>query len=270
MDHYALIGNPIHHSRSPDIHRLFAEQTGQSLIYTAIQVSPLQLATTLDDFQSHQGRGLNVTAPLKTLACPLVHHLSPRAKLAGAINTITFQPDGTRLGDNTDGVGLIRDITLNQKVSLNDATILLLGAGGAAHGILAAILDEQPAQVTLANRTVSKAQQLAATVASTSLIQVSAWPTTATQTFDIIINATSPTDADFRLPAGFLTPDTYCYDLVYGKLPTPFLRWARKQGCERYNDGLGMLVEQAAESFYIWRQVRPDPVPVLNWLKTAL
>ena len=263
MDYYSVIGNPIQQSLSPQIHRLFAEQTHQVLTYTAIQVESGQLAATLGDLQSRQWRGLNITAPLKELAYPLADSLSPRATLAKAINTIHFQPDGTRFGDNTDGVGLIRDITLNQNVSLKNKAILVLGAGGAVRGVLPAILAEDPSQVVIANRTPEKAEQLASEFPS---IKAIAWSALTTQSFDIVINGTSPA-TDFALPPKLLNSGAYCYDMVYGGDLTPFLRWARAQGCELYSDGLGMLVEQAAESFYIWRQIRPDTRPVLAFLR---
>jgi shikimate dehydrogenase len=258
MHHYAVLGNPISHSKSPLIHRLFAEQTNQSLTYNAILVEPGNLAPTLNHFQSQQGHGINITHPFKQEATQLVNKLSDRATQANAINTIIFNEDGTRWGDNTDGIGLIRDLVNHHRVTISDRRILILGAGGAARGIIGAILAESPAQLMIANRTESKAIALADTF-QTKLITASPFSSLKHHTFDIVINATSASlhHASFELPNSLINENSYCYDLAYGKGLTPFLTWAKQQGAT-YHDGIGMLIEQAAESFFLWRKVRPD------------
>jgi shikimate dehydrogenase len=269
MDCYGVIGNPIQHSKSPLIHRLFAEQTHQDLFYSAILVPPDQLVSTLNDFQSQKGRGLNVTAPFKQPAFALVDHVSPRALRAKAVNTICFDADGKRFGDNTDGAGLIRDITLNQKISLKNKSILLLGAGGAVSGVLEAVLNEQPAAVTIANRTEEKALALVDAFSDCTNIGCLAWSALSTCAFDVVINGTSAGlhEIELELPNDILNSGAYCYDMVYGVGVTAFYSWVRAQNSASYSDGLGMLVEQAAESFYIWRKIRPNTQAVLAFLR---
>jgi shikimate dehydrogenase len=269
MDCYGVIGNPIQHSKSPLIHRLFAEQTHQDLIYNAIFTPIDQLAATLSNFQSQKGRGLNITAPFKQSAFALVDALSPRALRAKAVNTIQFGDDGLRFGDNTDGVGLIRDVTLNQKISLKNKSVLVLGAGGAVSGVLEAVLNEQPALVTIANRTEAKARVLTEAFSDCLNIRCLAWSGLSTEAFDVVINGTSAGlhEADLKLPNEILNLGAYCYDMVYGVGVTAFYSWVRAQNSAVYSDGLGMLVEQAAESFYIWRQIRPNTQAVLAFLR---
>jgi shikimate dehydrogenase len=269
MDRYGVVGNPIQHSKSPLIHRLFAEATHQALTYEAILVESNQLAPAFSDFQSNNGHGLNITAPFKEIAYTLVDSVSPYAQRAKAINTIRFNPDGTRFGDNTDGTGLIRDITLNQNISLKNKSILLLGAGGAIRGVLGAVLNENPTKVTIANRTEQKAHALAEEFAGSGQLQGAAFATLSGHTFDIVINGTSPDlpHIDFDLPLNILNSGAYCYDMVYGVGVTAFYSWVRAQNGAVYSDGLGMLVEQAAESFYIWRQIRPNTQVVLDFLR---
>jgi shikimate dehydrogenase len=271
MDCYGVIGNPIQHSKSPLIHRLFAEQTHQDLLYSAILAPLDQLASTLNHFQSQKGRGLNITAPFKQAAFALVDAVSPRALRARAVNAIRFDVDGVRFGDNTDGVGLIRDVTLNQQISLKNKSVLVLGAGGAVSGVLEAILNEQPAIVTLANRTEAKALALAVAFSEWTNIRCLPWPALSAHVFDVVINGTSAGlhETGLELPNDILNSGAYCYDMVYGVGVTAFYSWVRAQNGAVYSDGLGMLVEQAAESFYIWRQIRPNTQAVLAFLRES-
>ncbi|WP_166570466.1 shikimate dehydrogenase [Pseudomonas sp. R5(2019)] len=271
MDRYVVFGNPIGHSKSPLIHRLFAEQTGQQLVYET-QLAPL------DDFDGcaraffQQGRGANVTVPFKEDAFRLCDELTPRAQRAGAVNTLSKQADGRLLGDNTDGAGLVRDLTVNAGVSLSGKRILLLGAGGAVRGVLEPILKENPASLVIANRTVEKAEALAHLFADLGPVSASGFGWLQ-ESVDVIINATSASLAGELPPiaSSLIQPGhTVCYDMMYGKEPTPFCRWASEQGAALVIDGLGMLTEQAAEAFALWRGVRPDTAPVLAELRRQL
>jgi shikimate dehydrogenase len=272
LDRYAVIGNPIAHSKSPRIHTLYAAQTGQALHYDAL-LGPLDgFAACVDAFRAAGGRGLNVTVPFKLEAYAYATHLTPRAQAAGAVNTLAF--NGTEvLGDNTDGAGILRDITVNQGSPVAGKRVLLLGAGGAARGTVLPLLDAAPASVFIANRTASKAQKLAQGFSRAELcIHAGGFADLAGQQFDVVINATSASlsDAAPDLPAGLYAPGALAYDMMYGKGDTPFMQAARAQGAARLSDGLGMLVEQAAESFALWRGVRPDTAPVLAELRAAL
>ena len=275
MDRYAVIGNPIGHSKSPRIHAAFAAQTGQQLSYEAL-LAPLDgFAATVREFQAAGGRGMNVTVPFKLEAFDLADRLTPRAQAAGAVNTLAFGADGT-LGDNTDGAGILRDITVNLGFAVTGRRVLLLGAGGAARGTVLPLLDARPASLTIANRTAAKAAELADEFAGAGASPVA--PTgcglaqLAGQQFDLVINATSASlsDAAPDLPAGLYAPGSLAYDMMYGKGETPFLAAARQQGAACLADGLGMLVEQAAESFFLWRGVRPETAPVLADLRASL
>lgn len=273
MDRYAVIGNPIGHSKSPRIHAAFAAQTGQQLSYEAL-LAPLDgFVATVQGFQAAGGRGMNVTVPFKLEAFDLADRLTPRAQAAGAVNTLAFGADGT-LGDNTDGAGILRDITVNLGFAVAGRRVLLLGAGGAARGTVLPLLDAQPASLTIANRTASKAAELADEFATAGAIAPTGCGLAqlAGQQFDLVINATSASlsDAAPDLPAGLYAPGSLAYDMMYGKGETPFLAAARQQGAARLADGLGMLVEQAAESFFLWRGVRPETAPVLAELRAAL
>lgn len=271
MDRYVVFGNPIGHSKSPMIHRLFAEQTAQQLDYST-SLAPL------DDFSAFardfflEGRGANVTVPFKEEAFRLADSLSPRAQRAGAVNTLSKLADGTLLGDNTDGAGLVRDLTVNAGFSLRAKRILLLGAGGAVRGALEPLLAEQPASVIIANRTVEKAELLAELFADLGPVSASGFDWLR-EPVDLIINATSASlSGDVPPIAGSLIEPgkTLCYDMMYGKEPTAFCRWATQQGAGVSMDGLGMLAEQAAEAFFLWRGVRPDTAPVLAELRRQL
>ncbi|WP_295472010.1 shikimate dehydrogenase [uncultured Pseudomonas sp.] len=271
MDHYVVFGNPIGHSKSPLIHSLFAEQTGQALDYrTAL--------APLDDFAAFAraffatGRGANVTVPFKEQAFALADRLTERARRAGAVNTLARQADGTLLGDNTDGAGLVRDLTVNAGLSLRGKRILVLGAGGAVRGALEPLLAEGPAVVTIANRTLEKAEQLVQEFADLGPLSASGFDWLE-EPVEVIINATSASLSGERPPiaASLIQPGmTFCYDMMYAKEPTTFCRWAAEQGALQAMDGLGMLVEQAAEAFELWRGVRPDSAPVLAELRRQL
>ena len=271
MDQYVVFGNPIGHSKSPLIHRLFADQTGQQLEYST-------LLAPLDDFSMcaqgffKQGLGANVTVPFKEEAYRLVDSLTPRARRAGAVNTLSKLADGTLQGDNTDGAGLVRDLTVNAGVQLTGKRILLLGAGGAVRGVLEPLLAHNPASLVIANRTVEKAEQLAREFADLGPVAASgvSW---LQEPVDLIINATSASLAGELPPiaASLIEPGrTVCYDMMYGKEPTPFCRWASEHKAAKVLDGLGMLAEQAGEAFFIWRGVRPDTAPVLDELRRQL
>lgn len=272
LDHYVVIGNPVAHSKSPYIHAAFAAQTGQMLDYQRL-LAPLDgFAASVQIFRLQGGKGANVTVPFKLDACVLATELTTRAAAAGAVNTLRFDGDKI-LGDNTDGVGLVTDIVRNAGVPLQGKRVLLLGAGGAARGSLLPLLEQLPAELVIANRTLSKAQELQQLAQQYQpQIPVSAQTFTDVEGhFDVIINATSASLHDDVPPlAGSLFDTaTLAYDLMYDAQPTAFLRFAATHGAQ-CRDGLGMLVEQAAEAFFIWRGVRPDTLTVLADLRQAL
>jgi shikimate dehydrogenase len=269
MDRYAVMGNPIAHSKSPRIHTLFAEQTQQDLEYTAILVELDGFEDAVAGFQANGGKGLNITVPFKEAAWALAHTRSPRAERAGAVNTLVLDPSGRHFGDNTDGAGLVRDLVSNHGVALQDRRVLLVGAGGAARGVLQPLLNEAPALLIIANRTPDKAVELARSFCELGRIEGCGLDDLEGHSFDIIINATAASLAGEvpALPGNIVTADSWCYDMMYGDQPTAFMNWSRTQGAAQVLDGLGMLVEQAAESFYLWRQVRPDTRPVIEALR---
>lgn len=275
-DEYAVMGNPIAHSKSPAIHSEFARQTRQSIRYRAIQVDPGGFDQAVGNFFASGGKGLNITVPFKQEAWKLVDQLSERARLAGAVNTIKPETDGKLLGDNTDGIGLVRDLKNNLSVDLSNQRILLLGAGGAARGVLSPLLEEQPQQLLIANRTGSRATELAEQFYKSAhkkdLIQGTGFDELEGEIFDIVINATSASLGGElpAIPAETVGKACMVYDMMYGKELTPFLVWAQKQGAQQISDGLGMLVEQAAESFYIWRKVKPETQPVIQLIRENL
>ncbi|MDR2240433.1 MAG: shikimate dehydrogenase [Zoogloeaceae bacterium] len=269
-DRYAVIGNPIAHSKSPRIHALFAELTAQDMRYEAILAPADGFAAAARAFLDAGGRGMNVTVPFKLAAHALADTRSSRAEAAGAVNTLIFSPAGIH-GDNTDGAGLVADLTRNLATPLAGRRILLLGAGGAARGALLPLLAQQPAHLHLANRTADKARALRTAFAARAgvcRLQAGGFDALAGQQFDLVINATAASLADEAppLPDGLYAPDSLAYDMMYGR-ETPFLIAARAQGAARLADGLGMLVEQAAESFFLWRGVRPPTAPVLARLR---
>lgn len=264
------MGYPVAHSKSPHIHRLFAHQTGQHLSYEAMLVEVDGFAAALRQFRLQGGRGVNVTVPFKQDAWRCMHQRSDRAERAGAVNTVSFQSDGSYLGDNTDGVGLVRDLTINHGVRLSAARVLLLGAGGAVRGVLEPILEQAPARLVIANRTVAKAQQLAQEFSPLGDLDGCGFDQLDGAAFDIVVNgsAASLHGELPSLPDDLLRPNACCYDMMYGRRPTPFMAWAIEHGAGKSIDGLGMLVEQAAESFYLWRHVRPQTGPVIAALRT--
>lgn len=266
VDRYGVMGYPVSHSRSPVIHRLFAIQTRQNLQYELLQVAPDKLDSAVRQFGRTGGKGLNITVPHKSAVTALVDQLSERATKAGAVNTLAFQ-DGEIFGDNTDGIGLMRDLTRNLNLQLRDANVLILGAGGATRGILGPLLAAQPASVTIANRTLAKARELAELFASSGNVAACRFKDVpAAVEYSLLINATS---AGLHgeappYPEAAVKTDTFCYDLSYGLTQTPFTQWALRQGARRSIMGWGMLVEQAAESFHLWRGIRPDTALVLK------
>jgi shikimate dehydrogenase len=268
IDAYAVFGHPITHSKSPRIHGLFAEQTGQQLNYVAEDVNGDQFVRCAGDFFRQGGKGLNCTVPLKELACKFADRLTDRARLGKAVNTLTLQTDGSILGDNTDGIGLINDLTVNHGISLDQRRILILGAGGATRGILAPILTQHPATIVIANRTVEKAVTIANEFAELGEVRGCDYPSLNQQSFDLIINATSASLSNQLppLPEGLLAENGSCYDLAYGNLPTTFVKWGIYHQAEKSLDGLGMLVEQAAEAFLLWRGIRPETVNIIAQL----
>lgn len=270
QDQYGVMGNPITHSKSPQIHTLFAQQTHQHLAYSAIHVDLGGFAQAVGNFDASGGKGLNITVPFKQEAYALVDEHSARAERAGAVNTIKFEKN-RRYGDNTDGVGLVNDLTQNHRIEMRGKRILLMGAGGAARGVLAPLLECSPAQLVIANRTPDKAVELAAAFADMGKVRGCGYHELDDQRFDIVINATAASlQGELPpLPETLLADNAVCYDMMYGKL-TPFMEWARAHGAAQVLDGLGMLVEQAAESFYLWRGVRPQTAPVIALLRSEL
>lgn len=270
MDHYAVFGNPIGHSRSPFIHQQFASQTQQNLDYHTIEAPLDGFADTTAEFFNGAGKGANVTVPFKEQAFEICEKVSERAQKAGAVNTLIKTESGEVHGDNTDGIGLVRDL-LNNKVKLVDSNILLLGAGGAARGVILPLLEQNPAKLVLSNRTIEKAEHLAEVFDHKDLTTT---PLDELQkhSFDVIINATSAGLSGHipKLPSDCLSTETVCYDMVYLNAVTPFNQWAQDNGVKTTLDGLGMLVEQAAVSFSLWRGVTPDTTPVLQALRGML
>jgi shikimate dehydrogenase len=262
-DRYAVIGHPVAHSKSPWIHAEFARQTGQDLTYGRIEAPPDGFARAVDAFRAEGGRGANVTLPFKREAFRYATRLTARARTAEAVNTLVFG-DGEVEGDNTDGAGLLRDVTVNLGRALTGLRVLLMGAGGAAQGVLAPLAQAKPARLVIANRTAAKARVLAERYGAAS---GGGYEDLRGQTFDVLVNATSAglVDAAPSLPAGVFAANALAYDMVYGR-DTPFLALARAAGASAH-DGSGMLVEQAAESFQLWRGVRPDTAPVLAALR---
>jgi shikimate dehydrogenase len=272
MFRYAVFGNPIAHSKSPLIHTAFAQQTHQSIQYEAIlvDIQPGEFAKAVQTFQDQGGNGFNITVPFKQAAFDLADQRTPRAQLAGAVNTMWFDDHGRRMGDNTDGIGILRDLRDNHGLSIHERRLLILGAGGAVRGVLEPLLKESPALCVIANRTLAKAQELVELFAPLGKnVTACSYDALTGQSFDLIINGTS-TSLHGELPPlsdGILVKQGWAYDMMYANEPTVFMQWALAQGAERALDGLGMLVEQAAEAFYIWRGIRPDTAPVIAQLR---
>ena len=273
-DQYAVFGNPIAHSKSPAIHALFAEQTGQQMEYRAILAPIDGFEQAVREFAAAGGKGINITVPFKQAAFALASRLSPRAERAGAVNTFVIHNSDEYFGDNTDGIGLARDLIRNHGLTLSGKRILLLGAGGAVRGALEALLGNRPQQLTIANRTVEKAIQLADDFADLGNINGLGFDDLAAMQFDLIINGTSASLKGEMpsVPASVIHADTFCYDMMYAAEPTVFMQWAANHGAVAANisDGLGMLVEQAAESFKLWRGVEPQTRPVIEAIRASL
>jgi len=271
-DEYALLGHPVSHSRSPFIHARFAADTGEDLRYHAVDVPPGRFPAALRALRARGARGANVTVPFKQEAYTLAEELTERARRAGAVNTLSFEPGGPIVGDNTDGVGLLRDLKVNHEIELVARSVLLIGAGGAARGVLDPLLAEHPARVVIVNRTQARAVRLAARYASLGDLRARSFAALVGERFDLIINASAASIAGQLppLPDALLASSACCYDLMYAARATPFVTWARVQGAAQALDGLGMLVEQAAESFHCWRGVRPRTAPVIVALAAEL
>ena len=283
MDQYAVFGNPVAQSQSPVIHQQFAMQTQQSMRYDKQLVEPDAFSSAATNF-FQSGKGLNITAPFKLDAYAFADQLSARARVAGAVNTLIKQDDGQIIGDNTDGVGLVADLKNNLSWPIKDKRILIIGAGGAVRGVLKPLLDEKPREILIYNRSAEKAQSLATAFSAfgickciteaqlNALLEQSG---KSTQHMDLIINGTSASLSN-ELPAlpalilNQLVNGAFCYDMVYAKTPTFFLQHCARYGAQSIADGLGMLVEQAAESFYLWRNVRPQTQSVIDHLRRNL
>jgi shikimate dehydrogenase len=266
-DRYAVIGNPVAHSKSPWIHAEFARATRQDIEYLRIEAPLDGFVRTVEELRSANGRGANVTLPFKEAAYRYCDELSPGARLAEAVNTLAFAPTGTR-GENTDGSGLLRDLTVNLGFSIRDRVILVLGAGGAARGLLGPLAGAGATQIVIANRTVAKAQELAQRF-SASTVEACGFDALAGRDFDFVINATSAGMDGYAppIPTSVFRKGALAYELVYGR-ETPFLALARGCGAA-IADGTGMLVEQAADSFFLWRGIRPQTAPVIAALRAA-
>lgn len=272
IDHYAVFGNPISHSRSPQIHTLFAAQTKQSLIYSAVLAEIGEFDQAVHDFLQHNGKGLNVTVPFKEDAWRCATKHSIRALRAGAVNTLKLEDNGDLFGDTTDGTGLVSDLLKNHNVQIKDKDVLIIGAGGAVRGVLEALLEQQPASLLITNRTTRKAVQLAKEFADLGNINGCGLDEINEASFDIVINGTSAS-LQGKLPP---LPDTIfnnnacSYDMMYASGATPFMQWSAQCGVKNIFDGLGMLVEQAAESFFIWRGVKPETKTVIENIRKSL
>lgn len=275
MDSYVVIGNPVSHSKSPEIHSLFANQTGQQLEYSALFAELDKFEETAAHFFSSGGKGANVTLPFKEEAFRLADDLSTEAEFAGAVNTLSVDNTGGLRGHNTDGIGLVTDICVNHGGSLANKNVLVLGAGGAARGILQPLMKQEPAVLTIANRTASKAEALAEIVLSAGSLPTEVngcgYIGLGGRKYDWIFNATSASLQGEVPPIStfLLSEEAWCYDLMYGKGQTPFCQWANEAGAKKSMDGLGMLVEQAAESFLTWRGVRPETAEVIKLLRAG-
>lgn len=266
MDRYAVIGHPVAHSRSPDIHAAFARQCGQQLEYLRLAAPLDGFAQAVAAFRSRGGLGLNVTVPFKEQAFALAGSRSPRATSAGAANFLRFDAGAVHC-DNTDGIGLVRDVRDNLGVAIGGARVLVVGAGGAARGAIGPLLEERPAVLHVVNRTHARAEELARAFAG---VRALAFAELQGERFDIVINATSASLAGEALPLGAVyAPGALAYDMMYGAQPTPFMAHASREGA-RAADGLGMLVEQAAESFLLWRGVRPESRPVIGDMRAEM
>ena len=268
-DRYAVIGNPIEHSKSPQIHTAFAKQESTQIHYEKILAAEDGFIDSVNQFKQQHGLGLNVTVPFKIQAYRHCVDLTPQAKAAKAVNTISFNRAGEWLGANTDGIGLLRDLTKNINCALTNKNILILGAGGACRGILLPLLEESPTNLMIANRTVEKAQQLAGEFTSVGKVSACGYHDLEDQSFDIILNATSSSLSNEvpPIPTQAIGNNCLCYDLMYSDKDTAFMLWAKQHKATNVSDGLGMLIEQAAASYFIWRGFKPDTSKIFNLLR---
>jgi shikimate dehydrogenase len=269
MDKYAVIGNPIEHSKSPEIHRAFAKQTGEPVEYDRILGNREDFSGDVRRFLSEGGQGLNVTVPFKEQAWRLADELSQRAHTAGAVNTLIRLENNQLRGDNTDGAGLVRDLTVNQGFRLQGKRLLMLGAGGAVRGVIRPLLEQHPKRIIIANRTASKAYSLANGMAGYGQVAGCGLEELEGMQFDLIINGTSAGLAGEVpvIPDSVLAKGGWCYDMLYSNQATAFQTWGNEHKAARSLDGLGMLVEQAAESFRLWRGILPETSPVIAMLR---
>ena len=272
LDRYAVFGNPIKHSKSPQIHQQFASQCGQSLSYSAELAEIGQFEQAIRQFIDNGGKGMNVTVPFKEDAWQLADNRSERAQRAGAVNTLMLKADGSLYGDTTDGAGLVNDLLKNHGVEQKEKDILIIGAGGAVRGVLEEILLQQPDSLVITNRTKAKAVQLAEDFASLGNISGCGLDEIGGRDFDIVINGTSASlQGELPpLPASIFRTGACSYDMMYAARPTPFMQWSAENGAGQVFDGLGMLVEQAAESFYIWRGIKPETTEVITAIRDSL
>ncbi|MFT6791066.1 MAG: shikimate dehydrogenase, partial [Cellvibrionaceae bacterium] len=268
VEHYAVFGNPIAHSKSPRLQQAFAQQTHQAMEYSAVCIPLDDFAVSVHNFFNDGGKGLNITVPFKQQAFELAQVLTPRAQLAGAVNTLFLDKDQRLAGDNTDGVGLITDLIDRLNWPITHKRLLILGAGGAVRGILQPIIEENPSMIVIANRTVEKARELVKIFSEKFSIQAVTYRDIPRYRFDLVLNGTSASLAGDLppVPDKVIGEHSRCYDMVYGKQRTPFLQWASDCGARCLSDGLGMLVAQGAESFTIWRRRRPDIEPVIEMI----
>ncbi|MBV2091246.1 MAG: shikimate dehydrogenase [Candidatus Thiodiazotropha sp. (ex Ctena orbiculata)] len=269
MDKYAVIGNPIAHSKSPEIHTAFASQTGEAVTYERILGDKQNFAADVRRFMAEGGQGLNVTVPFKEEAWRLADELSDRAHTAGAVNTLIRLDNNLLRGDNTDGVGLVRDLMVNQGFRMADKRILMLGAGGAVRGVMRPLLEQKPKRIIIANRTASKAYTLASVLTNYGQVAGCGLEELQGMQFDLIINGTAAgLEGEVpKIPDDILAKGGWCYDMLYSNQATPFQIWGKAHHAARSLDGLGMLVEQAAESFRLWRSILPETPPVITMLR---
>jgi len=267
---YAVVGDPIAHSKSPQIHQMFAKQTGEAITYLKEQVDEADFDQYVRVFFAQGGGGLNVTLPHKEAAFSLAKQTTVQAQLAKAANTLWMNEKAVLCADNTDGAGIVRDLSINNDITLTGKRILMLGAGGAARGALASLIGVNPDRILVLNRTLSRAQLMQQDFESAYQLEVADFDEKPQYSFDVIINATSASISGTvpQIDSGYLSESTCCYDMMYADEPTPFMEWGRSNGAGKVLDGLGMLVEQAAESFSIWRGVRPDTGPVIQALRS--
>jgi shikimate dehydrogenase len=264
-DQYGVVGHPISHSWSPFIHGLFAKQTDQSLVYRLYDIAPEDFRVQVLEFFTRGGRGLNVTVPHKEAAAELANELTVRADRAGAVNTLIMNAEHNLLGDNTDGHGLVTDMRKNLGMTITNQRVLILGAGGATRGVVEPLMSLGPTEVVIANRTTDRAVNLASLFQDLGAIRGCGFDEVGDEPFDIVVNATAAglSGSVPNVDGSVIASHTVCYDMSYSKSATPFVTWAIEQGCARAHKGWGMLVEQAAEAFTLWRGVRPDTEPVL-------